>query len=41
MCFVVHKTTSELKREILTTLYFVSAENTNNNLNPIREFVIN
>jgi hypothetical protein len=28
MCFIVHKTTSELEREILTTLYFAGAENT-------------
>jgi hypothetical protein len=28
MCFIVHKTTLELERVILTTLYFVSAENT-------------
>jgi hypothetical protein len=28
VCFVVHKTTSELERAILTTLYFVGAENT-------------
>jgi hypothetical protein len=29
MCFIVRKTTSELERAILTTLYFASAENTN------------
>jgi hypothetical protein len=28
LCFIVHKTTSELKRMILTTLYFIGAENT-------------
>jgi hypothetical protein len=28
MCFVVCKTSSELERVILTTLYFVGAENT-------------
>jgi hypothetical protein len=30
MCFIVHKTTSKLERAILTTLYLVSAKNTNN-----------
>jgi hypothetical protein len=29
MCFVVHKTTSELERVILTTLHLVGAKNTN------------
>jgi hypothetical protein len=28
VCFIVHKTTSELERAILTTLNFVGAENT-------------
>jgi hypothetical protein len=28
MCFIVHKTNSELERAFLTTLYFVGAENT-------------
>jgi hypothetical protein len=28
MCFVVHKTTSEQEHVILTTLYLVSAKNT-------------
>jgi hypothetical protein len=27
--FMVHKTTSELEHTILTTLYFIGAENTN------------
>jgi hypothetical protein len=31
MCFVVHKTTSELECMILTTLYLVGAKNTNRN----------
>jgi hypothetical protein len=30
MCFVVRKTTLELKRAILTTLYLVGAKNTDN-----------
>jgi hypothetical protein len=30
VCFVVHKTTSELERPILTALYFAGAENTDN-----------
>jgi hypothetical protein len=29
MCFIVRKTTSELERVILTTLYLASAKNTN------------
>jgi hypothetical protein len=29
VCFIVHKTTSELECLILTTLYFAGAENTN------------
>jgi hypothetical protein len=29
VCFIVHKTTLELERGILTTLYFAGAENTN------------
>jgi hypothetical protein len=29
MCFVVHKTTSELECTILTTLHLVGAKNTN------------
>jgi hypothetical protein len=28
MCFIVHKTTSELEHTILTTLYFAGVENT-------------
>jgi hypothetical protein len=31
MCFVVHKTTSELECVILTTLYLVGAKNTDRN----------
>jgi hypothetical protein len=33
MCFVVSKTTSELERAILTTLYLAGAKNTNNIIN--------
>jgi hypothetical protein len=32
VCFVVHKTTSELERTILTTLYLVGAKNTDTSL---------
>jgi hypothetical protein len=28
MCFIIHKTTSELEHAIFTTLYFASSENT-------------
>jgi hypothetical protein len=31
MCFIVHKTTLELERVILTTLYFASVENIDSN----------
>jgi hypothetical protein len=29
MCFIIHKTTSELERVILTILYLAGAKNTN------------
>jgi hypothetical protein len=38
MCFIVHKTTSELKYVILTTLYLAGVENTKSMSNqPIRK----
>jgi hypothetical protein len=35
VCFVVHNTTSELERMILTTLYLVGAKNTDKDLKVI------
>jgi hypothetical protein len=33
MCFIVRKTTSELERMILTTLYLIGAKNTDKSSN--------
>jgi hypothetical protein len=41
MCFIVHKTTSELEHAILTTLYLADAKNTNNCIIQVCELSVN